>query len=107
MKCKLCQRELNNPQDFWSKDCGGDCLKCIMSIEQPELVDGLSAMMYPKDVSSEAVDNGVSAIFRKCEELGLGEVQEANWREWPLRAVVGHILWAEKEREAGRPAERR
>lgn len=37
--CKICKRELNNPHDPTSKDCGGDCLQCMATVaEDPEAI---------------------------------------------------------------------
>jgi len=33
MKCSICNRPLNNPNDPLSGDCGGDCWGCIGEIE--------------------------------------------------------------------------
>ncbi|MEO0454194.1 MAG: hypothetical protein AAFY98_08670 [Verrucomicrobiota bacterium] len=33
MKCTICKRPLNNPDDPLSGDCGGDCWGCIGEIE--------------------------------------------------------------------------
>ncbi len=29
MKCTICKRELNDPDDPSTGDCGGDCLRCM------------------------------------------------------------------------------
>ncbi len=31
-KCKLCKREMDIKGDLTSKDCGGDCLRCMAEI---------------------------------------------------------------------------
>ncbi|HNW92139.1 MAG TPA: hypothetical protein PKM88_04425 [bacterium] len=33
MKCSICSRTLNDPNDKLSGDCGGDCWGCIGEIE--------------------------------------------------------------------------
>lgn len=33
MNCQICNRQLNNPEDPLSTDCGGDCWRCIGEIE--------------------------------------------------------------------------
>lgn len=33
MNCTICKRELNNPDDPFSDDCGGDCAMCMLPIE--------------------------------------------------------------------------
>ena len=41
-KCKICKRELDNPDDPTTKDCGGDCLKCMAEIgEDPDCVTAM------------------------------------------------------------------
>ncbi len=38
-KCKICGRELDHPNDPTTKDCGGDCLKCMAEIgEDPDCI---------------------------------------------------------------------
>lgn len=32
-KCNLCSRILDNPDDPFSYDCGGDCVWCMIPIE--------------------------------------------------------------------------
>lgn len=34
--CQICNRLLNNPNDPYSEDCGGDCLKCMAECGDPE-----------------------------------------------------------------------
>lgn len=36
--CKTCNRELNNPNDPMSADCGGDCVACMAAAGDPECV---------------------------------------------------------------------
>jgi hypothetical protein len=33
MKCSICKRKLNSPDDELSGDCGGDCWGCIGAVE--------------------------------------------------------------------------
>lgn len=35
--CNICKRALDNPADPTTKDCGGDCLRCMAEIgDDPE-----------------------------------------------------------------------
>ena len=38
MKCNICGRALDNPDDPASKDCGGDCVVCMAEAGDPECV---------------------------------------------------------------------
>ena len=33
MNCNICKRKLDNPEDPFSIDCGGDCAWCMIPIE--------------------------------------------------------------------------
>jgi hypothetical protein len=33
MQCQTCKRELDQPSDPLSKDCGGDCWGCVNLVE--------------------------------------------------------------------------
>lgn len=35
-KCFICNRVLDNPEDPFSEDCGGDCLQCMADAGDPE-----------------------------------------------------------------------
>jgi rRNA maturation endonuclease Nob1 len=38
-RCHFCKRVLDNPDDPFSEDCGGDCLQCMADIaEDPDAV---------------------------------------------------------------------
>lgn len=38
--CNICKRMLDNPADPCSKDCGGDCLLCMIEIgEDPDCIE--------------------------------------------------------------------
>lgn len=34
-ECSICKRELGDPADELSRDCGGDCLGCVADAEWP------------------------------------------------------------------------
>jgi hypothetical protein len=43
-KCKICGRELDNPDDPTTKDCGGDCLKCMAEIgKDPDCIAAMKS----------------------------------------------------------------
>lgn len=35
-KCAICKRELDNPDDPLSRNCGGDCLQCMADAGDPD-----------------------------------------------------------------------
>lgn len=40
--CNICKRQLNNPDDPVSEDCGGDCLHCMATIaEDPDCIEAV------------------------------------------------------------------
>jgi hypothetical protein len=39
MRCNTCKRELDNPADPRSMDCGGDCLQCMADAGDPDCVE--------------------------------------------------------------------
>ncbi len=39
MKCSICGQELNVITKFGSKDCGGDCLACMVQADDPGAVE--------------------------------------------------------------------
>lgn len=50
--CKLCGRELNNPDDIYSEDCGGDCLHCMAHIAQdPGCIMRLAKLLQEKSLA--------------------------------------------------------
>lgn len=44
--CKLCGRELNNLDDPYSTDCGGDCLKCMADAGDPDAMNRVAAIEH-------------------------------------------------------------
>lgn len=38
-KCKICERQLNDPEDPTTKDLGGDCLKCMAEVGDPHAIN--------------------------------------------------------------------
>ena len=42
-QCKICGRELDNPNDPYSEDCGGDYPKCMADIAQdPDCINKIN-----------------------------------------------------------------
>ncbi len=39
--CHICKRELNQPNDLTTKDCGGDCLQCMSDCGDPDCTKDL------------------------------------------------------------------
>lgn len=37
-KCSLCKKELDNPKDRTSLDCGGDCVQCMAEAGDPSAI---------------------------------------------------------------------
>jgi len=35
-QCSICKRDLDDPNDPFSVNCGGDCLACMAEAEDPE-----------------------------------------------------------------------
>lgn len=52
MKCLICKREMDDPADRTTKNCGGDCLRCMAECgdedAQAEL-DGCLSSPMPLD----------------------------------------------------------
>lgn len=44
MDCRICRRQLDNPDDPLSRDCGGDCLLCMAEAGDPECKDAVIAV---------------------------------------------------------------
>lgn len=44
MKCKTCgqEMEMDVPGDIWSRNCGGDCRKCMAEAGDPDCEEGES-----------------------------------------------------------------
>jgi len=41
--CSICKRELDNPKDPTTRNCGGDCLKCMAEIGQdPDCIKAMN-----------------------------------------------------------------
>jgi len=44
IRCNICQRELDNPNDALSMDCGGDCLQCMADAGDPDCMAAVQAI---------------------------------------------------------------
>lgn len=53
MNCNLCKKELDNPLDPKSMDCGGDCLACVEEIEKDTLENSDPDGMFDPIVKRE------------------------------------------------------
>lgn len=76
-KCKTCKCKLDDPDDPTSRDCGGDCLKCMAEAGDPDCVEAMAEIhdsigdkrpfitckkchmtsWHPKDVTEEYCGN--------------------------------------------------
>lgn len=53
MKCAICKRPLDEPDDPFSRDCGGDCLGCMANIaDDPDCI-----IAYHKLLAEGKVDH--------------------------------------------------
>lgn len=43
-RCQMCKRVLDNPLDPTTKDCGGDCLKCVAECFDEDAMAELAAL---------------------------------------------------------------
>lgn len=43
-RCHICKRILDNPDDPFSIDCGGDCLRCMAWAGDPDAIEKLTAI---------------------------------------------------------------
>jgi hypothetical protein len=47
--CQLCGRLLDNPKDLESKNCGGDCLRCMADCDDPQAKQKLDKISKRKN----------------------------------------------------------
>ena len=57
-RCKICGAELNNPLDPASKDCGGDCLKCMSESGDPYCIAEMERIHCDTCSDSAECDGG-------------------------------------------------
>jgi hypothetical protein len=48
--CRICKRELNQPSDPLSVDCGGDCLGCMAEAGDPDAINVVASI--PKEIDA-------------------------------------------------------
>jgi hypothetical protein len=49
--CHICKRELDDPNDPTTRNCGGDCLRCMAEIaEDPDCILGMRRIAIAKQV---------------------------------------------------------
>jgi hypothetical protein len=54
-RCQLCKRVLDDPADATTRNCGGDCLKCMAEIgEDPDCIRALREITKAGNFSDEA-----------------------------------------------------
>jgi hypothetical protein len=44
MYCRICGRELDDPKDPTTKDCGGDCLRCMAESGDPDCIEEIGSI---------------------------------------------------------------
>lgn len=54
-QCSICKRQLNNPQDVFSEDCGGDCTICQVDAEV-SVGDWRTALRLVLNVAQRVLD---------------------------------------------------
>lgn len=62
----MCKRLLDNPDDPVSGDCGGDCVACMASCEDPECIQHVRGVIEAMvaAVASEAHDQDAIKLLR-------------------------------------------
>lgn len=61
--CSICGKPLDNPLDYTSKNCGGDCLECTAIVKDPD------------DMKQLLIARAINLLFKYCDGtyLGIGE----------------------------------
>lgn len=75
--CRICGRELDNPSDPFSSDCGGDCRACMAAAGDPYpagFVDGYKA--------------AVAALIANEKRYGIGSMCS----QWTAEDVAEDLL---------------
>lgn len=44
-ECDICHRLLDQPDDEFSENCGGTCLKCMADLDDPDAVEAIRAIL--------------------------------------------------------------
>jgi len=47
-QCSICKVELDNPENDFSQDCGGDCLLCMAEAGDQECIDAILKIIREK-----------------------------------------------------------
>jgi len=43
--CKICARRLDDPEDLTTRDCGGDCLRCMAEVAgDPDCIEAMKRL---------------------------------------------------------------
>lgn len=65
-RCETCDKLLNQPDDPLSKDCGGDCLRCMAEAGDPECVATMEVILRRHDKIDTAVAEIEQRACRVC-----------------------------------------
>ena len=61
MKCLICKRTLDDPNDRTTKNCGGDCLRCMAECGDEDCQHELDEIMSsPIPLDDKLIGNGES-----------------------------------------------
>lgn len=87
--CQICGVELNQPRDEGTRDCGGDCLRCMAYVaEDPDCNRAMDSIpTYPQSiilVSDSSTENGyqLHGLF-SCFAEALNHVRKDEGTEIP------------------------
>lgn len=69
--CKICGRCLDNEHDPLSRDCGGDCLKCMADAGDPDCLDQLWVFSFGQDHAHSIHIDGYRTTFDADTNLGI------------------------------------
>lgn len=76
-KCQYCKRLLDDPKDPTTKDCGGDCLRCMGEIfEDPDCI------IEMLNIRIEALREALREVLDDDEAL-----MDVTWRQRALAAL--------------------
>jgi len=51
--CNICKRKLDNPEDDYSTDCGGDCVWCMAVVaEDPDCIESVAKIAWSNMVDA-------------------------------------------------------
>lgn len=77
--CSVCSRPLDRLDDLLSMNCGGDCLACMASAEDPECVQHVNSLPLPAQAKATTL-HGVTR--EKVEALWVTiQTMDAKFKE--------------------------